>query len=352
MIALLAGLGVTAGGIVGWQAFAQNQGSNKTATRHTAGGTPTSTVHQMGETLYRYAGHEDRVTQVVWSPDGKRIASGSMDGTVQVWNALTGAQVLTYRGHSGFVYAIGWSPDGQYIASGSADTTVQVWEAATGNPTFIYHGHGDQRVFMLAWSPDGQQIASGSIPPANQLTPPKILGELQVWNALSGAQSFSFQDLTNELSTLGWSPDGKKVVCGSFGGGIQVLEITAQQTLFTYPGSFNNFTYTVAWSPDGQRIASGWADNTVKVWDALTGDHALTFRGHSKEVLAVNWSPNGKRIASGSLDETVQVWDAATLGHVFVYNHQHGYCTTLAWSPDGKLIASGDGTWVDVWEAV
>ena len=68
---------------------------------------------------YTYRGHSSSVYAVAWSPDGKRIASGSDDKTVQVWDAANGGHVFTYRGHSNLVYAVAWSPDGKRIASGS-----------------------------------------------------------------------------------------------------------------------------------------------------------------------------------------------------------------------------------------
>ncbi len=81
--------------------------------------------------LETYHGHTDTVTTVAWSPllDSNHIASGSVDSTVQVWNATDGSQVYTYKGHTDVVEAVAWSPDGKYIASGSSDKTVQVWNA-------------------------------------------------------------------------------------------------------------------------------------------------------------------------------------------------------------------------------
>jgi WD40 repeat protein len=70
----------------------------------------------------------------------------------------------------------------------------------------------------------------------------------------------------------------------------------------------------VSFSSDGKRIVSGSADNTVKLWDAQTGQETLTFKGHSDRVSSVSFSPDGKRIVSGSIDKTIKVWDARPLG--------------------------------------
>ena len=92
-------------------------------------------------TLYTYRGHSGAVYAVAWSPDGKRIASGGNDGTIQVWDAVDGGHAFTYRGHADVVEAVAWSPDGKRIASGSRDQTVQVWDAVDGGHVYTYRGH-------------------------------------------------------------------------------------------------------------------------------------------------------------------------------------------------------------------
>ncbi len=227
----------------------------------------TPTPIPLGTRLYTYRGHSDGVWSVAWSPDGRHIASGSQDHTVQVWDASTGATLFTYRGHSNGVNAVAWSPDGGRIASGAGDSgkgdyTVQVWDASTGATLFTYRSHSDI-VWAIAWSPDGRRIASGSADKT-----------VQVWDAVGG----------DSVAT-----DGSQA--------------------YTYRGH-SNWVNAVAWSPDGRRIASGSTDQTVQVWNATDGSQAFTYRGHSGAVSAVAWSPDGRRIASGSLDKTVQVWDA------------------------------------------
>src|ERR1700730_16502502 len=101
--------------------------------------TPTPTkVLPPGSIIYTYHGHSDQVLAVAWSPGGGRIASGSRDMTIQVWDAFTGKHAFTYRGHSNAVASLAWSPDGRRIASASWDKTVQLWEASTGVHLYTY----------------------------------------------------------------------------------------------------------------------------------------------------------------------------------------------------------------------
>jgi len=112
------------------------------------------------------------VWSVAWSPDGKRIASGTgsagsngpvnSGNTLRVWDATTGATLLTYIGQGDTqTYALAWSPDSTELASGGDGKVVYVWDAATGKTLLAFHGHTDI-IFGLAWSPDGAQIASAS----------------------------------------------------------------------------------------------------------------------------------------------------------------------------------------------
>ena len=108
-------------------------------------------------------GHTDIVYSVAFSPDGRHIVSGSMDYTVQVWDAQAGIQVgKPLQGHTNGVWSVAFSPDGTHIVSGSEDCTIQVWDAQTGVQVGKpLQGHTGS-VWSVAFSPDGKHIVSGS----------------------------------------------------------------------------------------------------------------------------------------------------------------------------------------------
>ncbi|HEV2583936.1 MAG TPA: WD40 repeat domain-containing protein [Ktedonobacteraceae bacterium] len=197
--------------------------------------------------------HTAPITALAWSPDGKRIASASLDKTVLVYDVANQKNLLVYRGHTDAVTAVAWSPDGKYIASASADKTVQIWDAASGKRVLTLSGH------------------------------------------------------TGTVTAVAWSPDSRRVVSSSEDGTVRTWDAVHGKLLLTYRGQ-SGAVITVAWSPNGHFIASAGADTTAQVWDANTGKTVFVYRGHSDAILAVAWSPDSKRVASAGADGTLQIW--------------------------------------------
>jgi hypothetical protein len=96
-----------------------------------------------------------------WSPDGRRLATGSSDNTARIWDGQTGAEIAVLKGHSGSVRSVAWSPDGRRLATGSNDNTARIWDGQTGAEIAVLKGHSGS-IRSVAWSPDSRRLVTGS----------------------------------------------------------------------------------------------------------------------------------------------------------------------------------------------
>ena len=148
-------------------------------------------------------GHCGVLILVAWSPDSSKIASGGHDGTVRVWDVVTGDPALGGPlPHKHVVSSVAWSPDGSKVASGSFDKTLRVWDAATGKLVLImWVLHGDY-VNSVAWSPCGSKIASGG----NK--------NVRVWDAATGYPVLGglLKGHSGDVQSVEFSFGGTKIV--------------------------------------------------------------------------------------------------------------------------------------------
>ncbi|KAM6516695.1 hypothetical protein FALCPG4_014868 [Fusarium falciforme] len=292
-----------------------------------------------GACVQTLEGHGDWVRSVAFSADGQRLASGSDDRTVKVWDAATGACVQTLEGHGHSVTSVALSADGRRLASGSWDKTVKVWDAATGACVQTLEGHGDL-VLSVAFSADGRRLASGSYDRT-----------VKVWDAATGAGVQTLEGHGDLVLSVAFSADGRRLASGSYDKTVKVWDAATGACVQTLEGH-GHWVTSVALSADGQRLASGSWDKTVKVWDAATGACVQTLEGHGDWVTSVALSADGRRLASGSWDKTVKVWDAATGACVQTLEGHGDWVRSVAFSADGQRLASGsDDRTVKVWDA-
>jgi hypothetical protein len=223
--------------------------------------------------LRTLTGHTLQVRSMAFSPDGSRLASGSNDGTIKLWDTASGQELRTLKGHTRAVYTLVFSPDGTHLTSGSNDGTIKLWDAASGRELRTIKAQtGPRNVFFDAtW--DDNRLAMGS---------------------------------------LAFNPDGGRLASGGEDGMIKLWDAASGQLLRSLKGHFDA-VLSLAYSPDGSRLASGSMDGTLKIWDTANGQEVRTFKEHTDAVVSVAFSPVGNRLVSGSSDMTIKVWDARPL---------------------------------------
>ena len=237
------------------------------------------------------------VSSVSFSPDGATLASGSWDGTVQLWDVVTGEPIATLGGRESSGSSVSFSPDGATLASGSWDGTVQLWDVVTGEAIVTLEGH-TSGVSSVSFSPDGSTLASG----AGDYT-------VRLWDVVTGEPIATLEGHTYAVYSVSFSPDGATLASGSLDGTVQLWDVVTGEPIATLEGHTHRVE-SVSFSPDGATLASG-AGGTILLWDVVTGEPIATLEGHTSGVSSVSFSPDGATLASGALDGTILLWDVA-----------------------------------------
>jgi WD40 repeat protein len=277
---------------------------------------------------------------VVFSPDGRQLATGGLDMLVRLWDVGTYEEPRLLVGHTKAVETLAFSPDSRILASAGAaypdgrlhppsvaDNAIRLWDAATGKELRRCEGHA-RGVYAIAFSPDGKLLASGGTD-----------GPVRLWDVATGRLARACESSPNHVQGVAFMPDGKTLITG--GPTIQLWDpATGQERLVL--DAHQDRVGAFEFSADGTVILSASADRTIRYWETATGRQLRRvplndFRDR------FTFTPDGKLLITGDHDGALRLWDAANGKAIRQLEGHRGPIYSLAVSPDSTLLASGGG---------
>jgi hypothetical protein len=266
------------------------------------------------------------VFSVVFSPNGKLLASGGQDGTMRLWDIATGKVVRRFKGHEKPVSSVAFSSGGKLLASGSQDKTVRLWDPTGGKQLHVLQGHADG-VQAVALSPDGKTVASAG---QDKL--------VRLWQTADGKELRRLKGHRRTIDALAFSPDGKLLVSAGRDRTARFWGLAEGKLLRLVRGP--GWIFCVAFSADGKLLASGGLDQMIHLWEVDTGEGIEQFGGYEEPVRSVALARDGKMTAAGNEDHKVRLWENETGKVRRLFEGHRGPVFTVALSPDGKTLAS------------
>ncbi|KAK3813977.1 MAG: WD40-repeat-containing domain protein [Benniella sp.] len=299
--------------------------------------------------LYTLAGHLERVSNLVYSPQGDLVASvGLDDNIVRLWDAETGVCLRLLAGHSKDICSMVFSPKGDRIISGSEDKMVRIWEVGVRTSQRTSSSHiGD--VNLIKCSPKGDQVASCS---SGDVT-------VRLWNMGTGSCQHILRGHSEEINCIAYSPEGDQIATGSDDGTVRLWDTETGSCTHTFVhwDRVNKIVY----SPQKDRLATfSDDDDTVLLWNMLSGEcrdslQLWASKGHTEKITGIVYSSHGDLIVTASNDQTVRLWDAVSgQCRAVIQDFQH-QVRDIAWldTPNAQYVVAGCGDGVvGMWQVI
>lgn len=329
-------------------------------------------------------GDEAWTNALAFSPDGNKLLTADVRGTLHLWDVRTGEEIYAIEAHSvrEGATAVAFSADGQWFASGGGDGVVRVWSAAQGHELLSFDTLPQplERFGAMAWSgvfpagsiaalsfsPDGKFLAAGIAESSFRSRTTKI----QVWDLDANQPARSIGESSGLLSSLVFTPDGKHLISG------ENVTMPREKLGKPYPSLHAQVVKLRMWdaqtgelvrdiatadktpglgalalSADGRKLAAGY-EGKIVIWDLATSTVRCSVDvPHWRGGRGLAISPDGQ-VVCAPLENTLGLWSTATGESLLAEVPSHTtYVTGVSHLTGGNSIVTIGGDTVRVWSA-
>ncbi len=284
-----------------------------------------------GEEIHMFGGHEEQVDSIAFSPDSQFLLSGSYDNTARLWDLTTGKQIHVIE-HSGS--PVFFSPDGQQALTGNYH--AKLWDVESGEISHVFEGE-----FARSYSPGGQEVLTqGDSFVAN------------LWDAITGNLIQTFVQLDyDSITSLLFSPDGNYVLMGAFHGYGKLFDTVSGELKYKLKFHIAPSLEMMDFSPDGQYILAIGKYGEAILWNVADGKEFHRF-GSSVDFLF--YSSNGQQVFTGNTDGYITIWNTETWEEERTLkcgSGGGGFTVESYFSPDGRrdLLLTKHSKYIGIW---
>ncbi|BAY20555.1 WD-40 repeat-containing protein [Calothrix sp. NIES-2100] len=291
-----------------------------------------------GQKLRSFAGHTAWVWQVHFSPDGNTLASCCDRGIIKLWDVNTGECLHTVQEETLRGWLASFSPDCTLLASGKTDQTIKIWDTRSGQCVKTLKRQVS-KIAGLAFSPNGQILASGS----EDTT-------VKLWDLSTGECLQTLEGHTQTVWSVTFSPNGQILASGSQDKTVKLWDVSTGECSKTLEAPHLDIVWSIAFSPDGQTLAIATEAPVISLWDVNTGHCIKTLSGHTTRVWSVAFSHDGKILASGSQDKTLRLWQVSTGRCINTLQGYPSFISSVVFHPNGQSLAGNTGNTIRIWD--
>lgn len=290
------------------------------------------------ERCSRFPNDEGGIGGIAFSPINDHLAISYVNRTVKLWDLQSQREHLCLVGHRGSVNGIAFSPEGRFLATASADETVKVWEVDSFDDelwTKQFPSFTNRAVFFA----DDPLVALAMSD-----------GVSEIWNPRARRRTMVLRGHSGPINSVAVNADGSWAVTGSADRQVRVWDTATGHDRLGRPlGGHDGPVNSVAISSDGKYVASGGADHTVRIWSVSDGrQHELYW--HSDIVNCVAFHPREAIVGLAGSDGLARLWDIDRGDRGFKFSHAPYALREATFSPDGDVFATA-GVFVRLWDA-